>query len=59
MTSGYEFNDNEKALSCKLESLFKYYGLQINKYNSKGDGTELVRHFLIEPSNKGVKLKGA
>lgn len=35
MTSGYEFNDNEKALSCKLESLFKYYGLQINKYNAK------------------------
>ncbi|PIO76766.1 SH2 domain protein [Teladorsagia circumcincta] len=23
-----------------------------------GDGTELVRHFLIEPSPKGVKLKG-
>lgn len=23
-----------------------------------GDGTELVRHFLIEPSAKGVKLKG-
>uniref|UniRef100_A0A915D8A7 PTB domain-containing protein n=1 Tax=Ditylenchus dipsaci TaxID=166011 RepID=A0A915D8A7_9BILA len=23
-----------------------------------GDGTELVRHFLIEPSSKGVKLKG-
>jgi hypothetical protein len=23
-----------------------------------GDGSELVRHFLIEPSSKGVKLKG-
>ncbi|GMT26352.1 hypothetical protein PFISCL1PPCAC_17649, partial [Pristionchus fissidentatus] len=25
---------------------------------ARGDGTELVRHFLIEPSPKGVKLKG-